>query len=520
MRPQESAFVRPAAPRVFGSVRARLALWNTLVLALALIGAGALVQRRVASDLAASMDNDLQGVGQFMERRWWHPTRRDREGPPPPPPSPSPSPSVNAAESREAGREGGNARDREKDKENDPLRPRFLSQDGSSYRSHTPDAAYDMAALRRVFVENKPLYSTIENSKVGEPLRVYTLPLHDDAKDAKKVEAAIQVVRPLTNLRATVDQLTRTLLALLPVALAFAGAGALFLTDRALRPVRAVTRAAARIEAENLSDRLTVSGDDEMARLAEQFNGMLNRLQKAFEEREASYERQRRFVADASHELRTPLTIIKANTSLTLADPDLTPEYREVLEEVDHAATRTVRIARDLLLLTRSDSGQLIIEPVETPASDLLRQAAREAAALHPGGATVTVEGSENLTVWGDRHHLSRLLLNLADNALRHTPANGTVTLCAASQSDGGIRLTVRDTGEGIAPEHLPLVRDRFYRVDASRDRESGGTGLGLAICEAIAAAHGGTLTVESAGTGQGTTVNVTLPPEPSTAMT
>ena len=136
---------------------------------------------------------------------------------------------------------------------------------------------------------------------------------------------------------------------------------------------------------------------------------------------------------------------------------------------------------------------------------ELLDAVASEARLLRPGGAEILVRADEE-TVVGDREMLVQLLLNLADNALRHTPDEGTVTLAALPSG-----FSVSDTGIGIAEEHLPHLTERFYRVDSSRARKDGGTGLGLAICESLARAHGGSLTIQSRE-GQGTTVTVALP--------
>jgi signal transduction histidine kinase len=167
------------------------------------------------------------------------------------------------------------------------------------------------------------------------------------------------------------------------------------------------------------------------------------------------------------------------------------------------------RIIGDLLLLARSDANQLPVRLAPVPVADLLRKVA--VSVQDPPGAPVRleIEGRE-LTVLGDTDHLTRLFVNLLQNALRHTPADGEVTL-SARQVGGQVYLNVADTGEGIPAEHLPHVFKRFYRVDAARTAGRGGTGLGLAICQSIVQAHGGTISIRSA-LGRGTTVEVALP--------
>jgi signal transduction histidine kinase len=366
-----------------------------------------------------------------------------------------------------------------------------------------------------------PPDSRPEKGDVAPPtrLRVYTVPV---VGDGGKIERVFQSSRSLEPVYDEVGRLTNTLLALVPVALLISAAGAVFLTDRAIRPVRAVTRAAAEIgQREDLSARLPTAGGDEFASLSATFNAMLGRLEQAFERQEEAYERQRRFVGDASHELRTQLTVIKANTSLALSDDTLPAEYREVLAEVDTAADRTIRIVEDLLLLARSDAAELRIHPDSLDVADLLTQARREGLALRPEGASIEVAvepaagaADSPLTVLADRHHLPRLLSNLLDNALRYTPPDGRITLSARPAACRRIEIAVSDTGEGIPPEHLPQVTSRFYRVDAARARAAGaenGAGLGLAIAAELVDRMHGELRLESRA-GQGTKATVLLP--------
>lgn len=351
-------------------------------------------------------------------------------------------------------------------------------------------SAYDPAALDKVQL-GKPAYISTAGSR-----RLYTVVL-----TAEETGEPIycQLAESLVPIQEEKARFTRTMLTMVPIALLVAGGMAMFLTGRALAPVREITDAAARIGVEDLSERLPVRGRDEFARLEETFNGMLARL-------EASFERQKRFVADASHELKTPLTVIKANSSLALADPELTPDYRETLVEIDRAADRTSRLVQDLLLLARTDHEQLPLKENEIAVETLFAGVVSEAQKLHPNGAKIVlVHGKE--CFWGDAHLLHRLLLNLLDNALRHTPKEGTVTLTALPQG-----FSVTDTGEGVSPEHLAHLGERFYRVDSARARTGGGTGLGLAISRAIAEAHGGALEIQSE-VGHGTTVRVTLAP-------
>jgi signal transduction histidine kinase len=252
-----------------------------------------------------------------------------------------------------------------------------------------------------------------------------------------------------------------------------------------------------------------VKGRDEFSELAATFNEMLGRLEQAFTHQARTLEQQRRFTADASHELRTPLTIIKANTSLALEEERSNAEYRRALAAADRAADTTTRIVQDLLLLARGDAGQLRLDRHPTRFGEVLERAAESFRV--PASPPISVQLSDpSLMAPADPHHLLRLFNNLLENAVRHTPRTGRITISAFAEKDSVI-VRVRDTGEGILPEHLPHVCERFYRVDTARTRRQGGTGLGLSICQSIVAAHGGSLTIDSK-VGQGTTVTIRLP--------
>ena len=453
------------------TVRARLTLWNVLVFAIAMASLGILVRQHVKQNLEAGIDRTLERGDRRPDR-----PPRQRE--------------ILNKENIEKLRQ----RFRER---NDPDTQRFGIFDARGTNIISGKHAVDPLGITGALRSPKSLYSTIGD------MRCLTFRVSADRIGPGEGPFVVQITESLAPTNEAVSQFTRSLLTMIPLAALITAAGGLFLTGRALQPVRAATDAAAKIEASDLSKRLPVSGKDEFARLATTFNSMLERL-------EAAFDRQRRFVADASHEIKTPLTVIKANTSLALADPKLPVDVRETLTEIDHATDRTTRIVQDMLLLARSDAGQLTLKREDVPLPNLLRDLALEAPRLRVNGAAVTVEAPERLTLSADPHHLRRLLSNLLDNALRHTPSSGAVTLSA--RADGPFAtISVADTGEGIPPEHLPHLGERFYRVDASRVRSAGGTGLGLSIARSVAEAHGGTLSVASTP-GQGTTVTIVLP--------
>jgi signal transduction histidine kinase len=221
---------------------------------------------------------------------------------------------------------------------------------------------------------------------------------------------------------------------------------------------------------------------------------------------------RRDFVANVSHELKTPLTVI-GGFAETLLDDDLPPASRRQFAETVRAnAVRMQRIVDDLLDLSRIESGGWIPNPswvdVRGTADDVLQQGPARAAAAK--GLTVHVDVSPDAArAWADPTALRQILGNLVDNAVRHTAAGG-ITIRATRAADG-VSVAVADTGEGIAPEHLSRIFERFYRVDPARSREGGGTGLGLSIVKHLAEAHGGSIRAESV-VGAGSTIAVTLP--------
>jgi signal transduction histidine kinase len=287
-----------------------------------------------------------------------------------------------------------------------------------------------------------------------------------------------------------------------PVMLLLACAAGYALTARALAPVEGMRRRAAEISGGEPNERLPVPvARDELHRLGETLNGMLERL-------EAAVARERAFVADASHELRTPLAILKLELDLALSGErshaQLATAVRSAREEVD----RLTRLAEDLLVIARADQGALPVQrrPVEVPA--LLASIATRH--NHSGEGKppreVVLESAEPLTLEADVTRLEQALGNLVENAMRH--GAGPVVL-RASASNGNVELHVLDSGPGFPPAFVPSAFERFARADAART--GGGTGLGLAIVRAIAEAHGGSAQLENRAEG-GAHVWLTLP--------
>jgi signal transduction histidine kinase len=284
----------------------------------------------------------------------------------------------------------------------------------------------------------------------------------------------------------TRDDSLRTLALLLAgggaVALLLASLAGYGVARGALRPVEAMRRRAAAISHSAPGQRLPVPrSSDEIGRLGETLNEMLERLELAFE-------RERAFTADASHELRTPLGILKAEIELALREGRSPEELRAALESAAEETDRLVRLAEDLLVIARLDRGRLPLRVSELDAADLVtRAAARFDARAREGGRSVRADAGEPLTIEGDRERLEQALGNLVDNALRH--GSGDVTLGAVAH-DSVVELHVRDSGPGFPPDFIDSAFERFTRGDGARSR--GGAGLGLAIVAAIATSHGG----------------------------
>jgi signal transduction histidine kinase len=255
---------------------------------------------------------------------------------------------------------------------------------------------------------------------------------------------------------------------------------------------------------QHLSHRLNIANPyDEIDRLTHVINDLCAR----FEENSRS---QQRFIANATHELRSPLANLQLALEYALRRQHRPEAYQAILQSALGDVQRLTTLVRDLLTLSRADSGRLDLIPRPVALHELLQQlvAAYQLRAQEKA-MTLTLAIPE-IIVNGDAARLQQLFANLLENALRYTPAYGTVAITGARLGNAA-RVAVTDTGRGIAPEHLPHLFERFYRVDKDHAREGGGSGLGLAICQEIVRAHDGTLTVQSTP-GAGTTFTVTLP--------
>ena len=296
------------------------------------------------------------------------------------------------------------------------------------------------------------------------------------------------------------------LLISIPSLLVCAAAGGYWISTRALAPVDQITQTARTISAQNLSSRLVVPNTgDELQRLSETLNGMLERL-------EAAFKKITQFTADASHELRTPVAVMRTRAELSLRKARSADEYREVIAEVLTELEKTSGLIEQLMFLARADSGAETLHFAATNVAEVLREACHQGSALAEAKQIAFQEHIPGESMWiqADASSLRRLFLILIDNAVKYTPASGQIEV-SLHRNDGYAVAEVRDTGIGIAEADLPNVFERFYRADKARTRESGGVGLGLSIGRWIAEVHSGTIEVHSSP-GRGSTFQIRLP--------
>jgi two-component system OmpR family sensor kinase len=334
----------------------------------------------------------------------------------------------------------------------------------------------------------------------------------------------IVVARPLLNQLSMLESVRMVLFLVFPAALVFAAVGGYLLTRRSLSPVISMTEHASRMGTTTLHERLPVpNAYDEYGQLATVINGLLSRIESAFEQ-------QRRFMADASHELRTPIAIVRGEADIALAVTDRpSDDYRDALSVVRTESRRLSRIVHDLFLLARADAGQQPLELRTFYLDEVVAECARVARSLASRrGMTLTSTVSGEAAARGDEDLIRQLILNLLDNALKYGSEGGCVEI-ALHRDPGAHRVIVRDSGPGIPPEVAAHVFDRFYRGDRSRARDSWtpvrvqdeshdheeshgvGAGLGLAIARWVAEAHGGSL-VLARSTAAGSEFVFTLP--------
>ena len=311
------------------------------------------------------------------------------------------------------------------------------------------------------------------------------------------------VATPLSDANREQREVQEAMLVGIPIVLFLAGAGGLWLASVGLRPITDMARRAAGIPLTGLEDLGHPDRSDELGQLATAFNGLVARLR-------AALQTQRQFMADASHELRTPVSVVRATADVTLNLPHRDEdEYREALAIVGGQARRLSRLVEDMLVLARADAGGYPLRPVDLYLDEVVADCRRAVDVLATErGVAIHAVGSSEIPFRGDEDLLRRLVLNVLQNAVQHTPAGGAVAVDVRQDPDA-VRIRVSDQGSGIPPNDQGRIFDRFVQLDAARRGQ--GTGLGLPIARWIAEAHSGTLVLEKSGS-DGSTFCVALP--------
>lgn len=380
----------------------------------------------------------------------------------------------------------------------------LVDDDDASHQRRLPSTDAEAELLTRLRASGLHAAHAMTIPSLGSTYRVVSRVLDESGEQFTLV--GVYELRDIADVLERLRGMFQIGVPLLLVAAAFGGSA---LARRSLAPVAAMTARAADISESNMSERLPASGGDELVRLSGVINGLLDRLQ-------ASFDRQRRFITDASHELRTPTAVVRTEADVTLSrahrDED---EYRTSVTVIRDASERLTRIVDDLFLLSRADSGHLAprrdalyFEEVVDNATRAVRSVALQRAVV------VELRALVEAPITGDADLLGRLVLNLLDNAIKHSPHGGVVAV-EMVLANGAVSVSVIDEGEGIPVADQARVFERFVRLDAARSRSentvTSGAGLGLAIARRITELHGGRLELVESRPGR-TEFRATLP--------
>lgn len=366
------------------------------------------------------------------------------------------------------------------------------------------DAAVDRPPISPELLERvrhgETVYDTIYSAS-DPPIRRVSVPIPRQGEP----RYVLQAETSLRFVESTLKGITGLLITFAALILAVAWVGTGWVTRKSLAPLEALSTTAEQISGSSMEKRLWLQAPyDEVRRLVQAFNAMMDRLQRVFEG-------QRRFVADAAHEIQTPLTVMRGNLEFTLQQERAATEYRDALIGNLKEVERLTGLTRSLLTLAQFAGNQPPVYLVPLQLAPVVSDVVSEFTLLaQERDIELRLEAQPVPRIMGDAGRLKQLLINLLNNALRYTSAQGTVTV-QLQAAGGTVTLAVRDTGTGIAPAHLPHLFERFYRADSARARDTGGTGLGLAIVQEIVTAHRGIIRVES-DEGKGTTFTIELP--------
>lgn len=449
--------------RPWGSVRLRLAVWYTATLVVALVFYAAVVYGLVRHSMFEDLDRELHEDLEYAEAR------------------------LDAVPGGGIHWRSAGAPD-----ETESVLLVVRGADGTPVFSDPPDALEPLPPERR-----GPESVRLAD---GRHVRLVTRPYQ-----LSGTQLWITSARTEEYQQAELKELLLMLALGIPVAAAIAGVGGYLLARRALSPVDRIAARTDAITAERLSERLPVENPhDELGRLTQVINSLIERLERSFE-------RLGRFTADASHELRTPLTALKSVGEVGLRERRSAEEYRGIIGSMLEECDRLARLVNDLLLLSRADAEQVAFSRRPVDLARLVREVADHMGVLaEEKGQTLSVGTETSVEVAADESLVRMALLNLVDNAVRHSPRGASIRLQATGIGQEAV-LEVSDTGPGIASEHQERIFDRFYRADAGRTRERGGAGLGLSIARWAVELHGGRIELESAP-GMGSTFRIVLP--------
>ncbi len=492
---------------MFNSIRTRLTLWYLGVLALMIIIFAALIYLLLARNLMQTTDKNLAEIGQSVAadlRKEETDIAAERL-----------QQKLDADEKKKKPKESDENENEQKEEilsieaaiaeELNDLRFRYygfvvLDGNGRQLASTVTDSRLQNG-LKNLSAE----VSFADLPHETETFRIHQIPLQLDGKPFQ-----LFITRSLREQTEFLAGLRKIFFIAVPTILLLAGLGGYFLAQRSLAPVVSMSNHAAKIGSSNLNERLPVKNEtDELGSLAKVFNALLARL-------EDSFNRQRQFMADASHELRTPLAVVRGESEVALSKDDRTAEdYRESLAIVHDESKRLSKIVEDLFILARADSGQLKPQMTTVYLDEILVECVRAVGSLaEKSNVKIDISAPAEMPLDGDETLLHRLFLNLLDNAIKYNQASGIVSI-AAETGDKNYRVTVSDTGAGIAEEDRSKIFERFYRADKARSRDNtngkNGIGLGLSIAAWIAAVHQGSLSLEKSDS-DGSVFQVELP--------
>lgn len=277
-----------------------------------------------------------------------------------------------------------------------------------------------------------------------------------------------------------------------------------FVSKRILKPIDKITKAAQSISVRDLHKRIEVtSADDELSRLTNTFNEMIERLQNSFEN-------QNKFVSDASHELRTPISVIQGYINLLDRwGKDDKEILQEAINTIKSETSSMTKLIEKLLFLARGDSGTLKLEKENFSLNELIDEVIKESRIIAPDYCIIN-DKNESINVSADFRLIKQVLRALVDNSIKYTPAKGKIEINSYLELEN-ILITIEDTGVGIPKDEIPKLSNRFYRVDEARSKKTGGTGLGLSIVKQIIDIHDGSISIESEF-GKGSKVIIRLP--------